>query len=229
MRKLGLLLIVLMFVASSPTTVNADGIDYPGAKLFSYQCYANGITFLLKGNTLFQASFAQISGPLAAALAGQQNQPIIQSNPASLWALKSNELQIHLNADPDGTKLVINTGVCGQVYVGPANLPGFSGQAVAFVRVTGMGQAVAYARITATGQIVVYVQVSGTGIAFASAQVNNPVLPTYSGSGGVYIVQPGDTLFSIARRYNTTVSVLMRLNHLANANVIVIGQAIRLP
>ncbi|MCC7446480.1 MAG: LysM peptidoglycan-binding domain-containing protein [Anaerolineae bacterium] len=45
----------------------------------------------------------------------------------------------------------------------------------------------------------------------------------------MYIVQPGDTLFSIARRYNTTVSVLMRINHIANPNLIKVGQTIRLP
>src|ERR1700690_2266416 len=103
MYKLGLLLLALAVFVISPTTAHAD---YPGAALFSYQCTTNGITFFQKDNPLFQVSFAQISGPLAAALVTQQNQPIVLSDPASLWALKSNELQIHLNTDPDGTKLV---------------------------------------------------------------------------------------------------------------------------
>lgn len=39
----------------------------------------------------------------------------------------------------------------------------------------------------------------------------------------VHIVQPGDTLFSLARRYGTTVEALRRLNHLSE-NTIKIGQ-----
>lgn len=42
--------------------------------------------------------------------------------------------------------------------------------------------------------------------------------------GTTYIVQPGDTLFRIATRYNTTVSELARLNGIVNANRIQVGQ-----
>lgn len=43
-----------------------------------------------------------------------------------------------------------------------------------------------------------------------------------------YRVVPGDTLFSIARRNNTTVNELMRLNGLTNPNLIYVGQCLRL-
>ncbi|MDQ7026076.1 MAG: LysM peptidoglycan-binding domain-containing protein [Anaerolineae bacterium] len=60
---------------------------------------------------------------------------------------------------------------------------------------------------------------------------------TTNGSGGAgvtpnantYIVQPGDYLSSIARRFNTTVGTLIQLNGIANPNRILVGQELRLP
>jgi murein DD-endopeptidase MepM/ murein hydrolase activator NlpD len=40
----------------------------------------------------------------------------------------------------------------------------------------------------------------------------------------VYVVQAGDTLFSIALRYNTTVLALKQLNKLGNSDIITVGQ-----
>lgn len=45
----------------------------------------------------------------------------------------------------------------------------------------------------------------------------------------VYIVQPGDTLSKIAWRYDTTWKVLAEYNSIANPNLIVVGQEIRIP
>lgn len=42
-----------------------------------------------------------------------------------------------------------------------------------------------------------------------------------------YTVEKGDTLTSIAKKYNTTVSNLVKLNNIKNANVIYIGQKVR--
>ena len=42
--------------------------------------------------------------------------------------------------------------------------------------------------------------------------------------GGTYIVQRGDTLFSIARRYGTTVSALAAANGIWNPSLIYVGQ-----
>jgi len=47
-------------------------------------------------------------------------------------------------------------------------------------------------------------------------------------TGTDYIVQPGDTLFLIARRYGTTVQALMSANNLTSTNIYV-GQRLRIP
>jgi len=44
-----------------------------------------------------------------------------------------------------------------------------------------------------------------------------------------YVVQPGDTLYSIAVRYNTTVQALMVANNLASPNLIFVGQILKVP
>lgn len=48
-------------------------------------------------------------------------------------------------------------------------------------------------------------------------------------SSSIYIVQSGDTLSAIARRFGTTVNALMHINHLANANQIYVGQRLEVP
>ena len=48
-------------------------------------------------------------------------------------------------------------------------------------------------------------------------------------SAGTYTVRQGDTLWGIARRYNTTVSALASLNRIANPDLIYPGQVLRLP
>lgn len=44
-----------------------------------------------------------------------------------------------------------------------------------------------------------------------------------------YTVKRGDTLYSIATRHRTTVAQLVRLNNLSNANLIRVGQVIKVP
>jgi LysM repeat protein len=45
----------------------------------------------------------------------------------------------------------------------------------------------------------------------------------------VYVVQPGDTMFRIANRYNTTVAALAQLNGIVNPNIIRVGQRLVVP
>lgn len=45
----------------------------------------------------------------------------------------------------------------------------------------------------------------------------------------IYTVVRGDTLWGIARRYNTTVDELVRLNNIKNKNLIYVGQKIKVP
>jgi LysM repeat protein len=47
--------------------------------------------------------------------------------------------------------------------------------------------------------------------------------------GGTYVVQAGDTLYSISVRFKTTVQALMVMNNLGNANLLYPGQVLRVP
>lgn len=53
-------------------------------------------------------------------------------------------------------------------------------------------------------------------------------IPADSAKLNYYITRPGDTLWSIAQRNNTSVQMLTELNRLNNPNVIMPGQVIRL-
>jgi LysM repeat protein len=50
-----------------------------------------------------------------------------------------------------------------------------------------------------------------------------------SGTAGVHVVRAGETLYSIARRYGSSVSAFVQANGLRNANVIYVGQRLRIP
>lgn len=45
----------------------------------------------------------------------------------------------------------------------------------------------------------------------------------------LYTVRSGDTLWSIARRYDTTVDELVRINDISNPNVIRVGEVLKIP
>jgi len=53
--------------------------------------------------------------------------------------------------------------------------------------------------------------------------------PLPTPSPGVYIVQPGDTLWSIARRFGTTVDAIAWVNGIINPNYIYVGQRLIIP
>ncbi len=52
--------------------------------------------------------------------------------------------------------------------------------------------------------------------------------PSSSGGAGTYVVQRGDTLFSIASRHGTTVAALMQVNGLSSS-IIYVGQRLAIP
>ena len=73
----------------------------------------------------------------------------------------------------------------------------------------------------------------GSGYTFRgfiyNPSVKEEVTPTPSSSDYEYIVKRGDTLSSIARRYNTTYQELARYNNIANPNLIYVNQVIKIP
>lgn len=54
------------------------------------------------------------------------------------------------------------------------------------------------------------------------------VKPVNNSNEVVYTVVANDTLISIAKRYNTTVDSLVKLNNIANSNLIIVGQKIKI-
>lgn len=53
--------------------------------------------------------------------------------------------------------------------------------------------------------------------------------PTASSGQQTYTVQPGDTLFLIARRFNTTIQALQQANQLPNPDRLSVGQVLNIP
>ncbi len=67
-------------------------------------------------------------------------------------------------------------------------------------------------------------------ILFIASVVFVPIAPIAAqAEASVYIVQPGDTLFSIARRFSVPMTELAQFNGLLNPNLIYVGQEIRIP
>ena len=79
------------------------------------------------------------------------------------------------------------------------------------------------ASVTAAGTVGA---LGATGVASAATAPTSPAQPT--GLGTTYRVAAGDTLGSIAARFGTTVASLAALNHLADPNLIFVGQLLNL-
>lgn len=65
--------------------------------------------------------------------------------------------------------------------------------------------------------------------ATATPTPGSPTATPTTAATTVYVVQRGDTLSAIARRFGTTTTVLIRLNGLTSANYIYVGQRLRVP
>lgn len=72
-------------------------------------------------------------------------------------------------------------------------------------------------------------KIPGAAPAGGAAAASGSTSSGTSGSPTIYVVQSGDTLGSIARRFNTTVAELMRLNSIANPDRINVGQKLTVP
>lgn len=64
---------------------------------------------------------------------------------------------------------------------------------------------------------------------FAAHKLVDTAQTTQLAGETIYVVQRGDTLYSLARRFGTTVEALMQLNNIANSNQIYVGQRLRIP
>ena len=83
------------------------------------------------------------------------------------------------------------------------------------------------------GGVVLALAMIGTVTALAAGSVQAPELPIAASPlptpGFYYTVRPGDTLYSIARRFGTTVQAIVQANGLVNPNQIFSGQVFWIP
>jgi hypothetical protein len=218
---------VLLFCLYLPL-VHAQ--DYPGADDFTYQCQPDSVIFYYQGSSVIHATLARITQAISSAASVGRNQLIAATSQIGLWALTTRELQIHLNNDAEATKLVLPANICGAgTQPQPPSPPDVttipSQTAIAIAQSDANGSAVAVAIVMPNGVIVAYAETIGSATAIAIAQSTG----TNTGTNSVYIVQRGDTLYSIARRYNTTVATLATLNNISDPNAIFEGQQLILP
>jgi LysM repeat protein len=96
---------------------------------------------------------------------------------------------------------------------------------------SGMAQGASFNGILPSTQDYILVLKSANQVQAFTLKVSIPVDTSVPVSGtNSYTVQSRDTLLSIARRFNTTVAVLLRANPgITNANVLSVGQIIYLP
>ena len=71
--------------------------------------------------------------------------------------------------------------------------------------------------------------VSPTAAPSAAPSVAPSAAPSPTPDYRIYRVQPGDTLSAIAARFDTTVSAIVNLNDLKNANSLRVGQRLKIP
>lgn len=100
----------------------------------------------------------------------------------------------------------------------------------AIIAVNGLNQS-AFIRV---GQgLVIPVRLSAPVTSTPTITPIAPVVPTFPPAvppnNTAYVVQPGDTLFRLAARFNTTITTIAQLNGITNVNLIKVGQQLLIP
>ncbi len=92
----------------------------------SVQCTASGFQVLAGNAPVITAAYTDIISALNTARLLDAHQRIATTNGVSLWALSSDELQAHYDANPDGTKLIVPSDICGSLSAWAASAPAAS-------------------------------------------------------------------------------------------------------
>jgi hypothetical protein len=219
------LYIVIGLTMLAPSFLIAQNSVWAQGGLFSYECQPDSsILFRYQGQPWHMVPAHAIVGPLTRAIAAHEHQIIIMEEDVSLWALYTNELQIHRNANPDGTKLIIPSDSCGPIVsvIPPSSV---SGSALALVEAQAGGQATAFSYVAPDGSLFTFAHVEGPGFALAQAQSYGLVPDTGT---RIHVVQPGENLFRIGLHYGIPVARLAEINGIVNVNLIYAGQILYL-
>lgn len=214
-------LVVVIGTLMSLLTLTAQ---HPGAAFFSLQCQPNAIMFSYNNTPVLQATVDQIAPPLLVARQTGQNQRILAGDVLSVWALSSDELQIHFDSDPDGTKWIVASSICGTIAQ-PQTAPN---QTVAIAIAAGEGSASAFA-YAGGGNAVAQAQASGQASALAYAVTYTSTATKPQPTHCTHTVHKGENLFQIARRYGISVHALGEQNNLRDISLLLVGQQLVVP
>lgn len=143
----------------------------------------------------------------------------------SLWSI-ANKYGITVDALKSANGLTNNLLSVGQVLTipGGVNQPETGDYQVYTVVSGDTLYSIANRYNTTVDQLISYNNLSTTSLTVGQ-QI---LIPNTTSSATTYTVQMGDTLYSIASRYNTTVQELMTLNNLTN-NILNAGQQLLIP
>jgi LysM repeat protein len=123
---------------------------------------------------------------------------------------------------------VVHTVRAGDTVGNLATLYGSSIEAI--IAVNGLNQS---ALIRVGQGLVIPVRLAAPATSTPTITPIVPIVPTFPPevppNNVVYVVQPGDTLFRLAARFNTTIMTIAQLNGVTNVNLIRIGQRLIIP
>ena len=119
----------------------------------------------------------------------------------------------------DSAYRVVGTGIATGGSMGTYG--NFSANITYTVPVTQMGIVEVYFRSAKDGSVM--------GQADVRVRLTSPTPGTQPRPPITYTVQPGDTLYRLALRYNTTIWAIAQANNIANVNLIYVGQKLIIP